>query len=66
MAPLIKSENGSIAVGHEPGSVVLVVGTTSEMTQLAIEPAEAAELAKFLTDEAQNAIHAERVGRRTT
>lgn len=64
MAPLIKSENGNVEVDHGPGTVVLDVGTTQESAQIALEPAEAVELAKVLTEQAQNAIHAERVGRR--
>lgn len=64
MAPLIKSENGNVEVDHEPGTVVLDVGNTQERAQIALEPSEAAELARVLTEEAQNAIHAERLGRR--
>lgn len=66
MAPLIKGENGNVEVDHEPGTVVLDVGNTQESAQIVLEPAEAVELAKALTEQAQNAIHAERSSRRTS
>jgi hypothetical protein len=50
-----------VTADHEPGFVTLEVGRG---TQVAFDPKAAAELAKQLTEQAQNAIHAERVGRR--
>ncbi|WP_284761563.1 hypothetical protein [Curtobacterium sp. MEB011] len=64
MTGLITTENGNVEVDHYPGTVVLVVGNFQGRAQIALEPEEAAELAKILTEEAQNAIHAERIGRR--
>lgn len=64
MTGLISTENGNVEVDHEADVVVLVVGNFQGRAQIALEPEEAAELAKILTEEAQNAIHAERLGRR--
>jgi hypothetical protein len=61
---LISTENGTIAVDHDVDTVTIVVTTPSDQALLAMEPAEAAALAKTLTAEAQNAIHAERLERR--
>lgn len=65
MGGLITTENGNVEVDHEAGVVIIVVGNFHGRLQIALEPTEAAELAKILTEQAQNAIHAERVGRRS-
>lgn len=64
MTGLISTENGTAAVDHDVDTVTLVVTGSGGPALLAMEPAEAAALAKALTAEAQNAIHAERLGRR--
>lgn len=64
MIGLISTENGTVAVDHDVDTVTIFVTTSSDQAVLAMEPAEAAALAKALTAEAQNAIHAERLGRR--
>lgn len=64
MTGLINTENGTVAVDHDVDTVMLVVTTSEEQALLAMEPAKAAALAKALMAEAQNAIHAERLGRR--
>lgn len=64
MTALISTENGTVTVDHDVDTVTIVVTNSSDQALLAMEPAEAAVLAKALTNEAQNAIHAERVGRR--
>ncbi|WP_181420125.1 hypothetical protein [Curtobacterium sp. MCPF17_003] len=51
-----------ITADHVPGSVVLKVPGS----QHGLEPQEAVDLADELKEQAQNAIHAERLGRRTT
>jgi hypothetical protein len=61
---LINTENGTVAVDHDVDTVTIIVTNSEEHALLAMEPTEAAALAKALTTEAQNAIHAERVGRR--
>ncbi|TDW69149.1 hypothetical protein EDF51_106133 [Curtobacterium sp. PhB25] len=52
----------NITTDHVPGAVVLRVPGA----QHGMDPKDAAELGKELIEEAQNAIHAERVGRRNT
>lgn len=66
MTGIIPTENGTVVVDHDVDTVTIVVTTLVDQAVLAMEPAEAAALAKALTAEAQNAIHAERVGRRKT
>lgn len=48
---------------HRSGVVLFELGRG---TKVAFEPQAAAELGQQLIDQAQNAIHAERVGRRKT
>jgi len=52
-----------VTADHRSGVVLLEVGRG---TQVAFNPKAAAELGQQLLDQAQNAIHAERVGRRKT
>lgn len=52
-----------VSADHESGVVTLEVGRG---TRVAFDPKAAAELADQLREQAQNAIHAERVGRRKT
>ncbi|WIA96432.1 hypothetical protein [Curtobacterium sp. MCBA15_004] len=64
MADPITSTGGMpFTATHEVDAVLLEVGRG---TTVRFEPAAAAALGQQLIDEAQNAIHAERVGRRKT
>jgi hypothetical protein len=51
-----------VTAGHSVDVVTLEVGRGNQM---AFDPKAAAELAQQLLEQAQNAIHAERGGRRT-
>lgn len=64
MADPIHTTGGlPVTAGHDVDLVTLEVGRG---TQVAFDPKAAAELGQQLLDQAQNAIHAERVGRRKT
>lgn len=62
-APIHTTGGLPVTAGHDVDLVTLEVGRG---TQVSFDPKAAAELGQQLLEQAQNAIHAERVGRRKT
>ncbi len=62
--PIKTTGDKEVTVDHTSRGIVVV--TVGRSLPIRYEPADAARLADALKTEAQNAIHAERVGRRKT